>query len=172
MTRSISMFSINCSLAIKLFIFWETKDKFWHIHQHGNWLLYFLRAIRSIIIHFLKMYTPLLQTENNCFSKFDYGNTKCVLCTKVLSSPSKLSLVNEESSIDMYILPCEKLTAGEKLLNNTGSPASHLWWPRGVGWQEGREAQEGSDIRMIMAGVHCTTEGVTPLESNFPPVKT
>ena len=44
----------------------------------------------------------LCYKQKNCFSKFDYGNTKCVLCTKVLSSPSKLSLVNEESSINMY----------------------------------------------------------------------
>ena len=85
------------------------------------------------------MYTPLLQTENNCFSKFDYGNTKCVLCTKVLSSPSKLSLVNEESSIDMYTPSGVKQIAGGKLLNNTGGPAwSSVMIQRGrLEWGEG-----------------------------------
>lgn len=34
----------------------------------------------------------LLQTENNCFSKVDYRNTKHVLCTKVVPPPSKPSL--------------------------------------------------------------------------------
>ena len=32
---------------------------------------------------------------------------------------------NGESSINLYILPCVKQTAGEKLLHNTGSPAWH-----------------------------------------------
>ena len=33
------------------------------------------------------------------------------------------SRMNGESSIDIYILPCVKQIAGEKLLYNTGSPA-------------------------------------------------
>ena len=33
--------------------------------------------------------------------------------------------MNGESSIDIYIPPCVKQTAGEKLLYNTGSPAWH-----------------------------------------------
>ena len=33
--------------------------------------------------------------------------------------------VNGESSVDIYILPCVKQIAGEKLLYNTGSPALH-----------------------------------------------
>ena len=32
---------------------------------------------------------------------------------------------DRESSINIYTLSCVKLTAGEKLLNNTGSPAWH-----------------------------------------------
>ena len=31
--------------------------------------------------------------------------------------------MNRESSLDIYILPCVKEIAGEKLLYNTGSPA-------------------------------------------------
>ena len=34
------------------------------------------------------------------------------------------SMMGEESSINMYTLPCVKSIAGEKLLCNTGSPAS------------------------------------------------
>ena len=32
--------------------------------------------------------------------------------------------MNGESSIDVYALPCAKYIAGEKLLGNTGIPAS------------------------------------------------
>ena len=88
----------------------------------------------------------LCYKQKNCFSKFDYGNTKCVLCTKVLSSPSKSSLVNEESSINMYTPSSVNEIAGGKLLYNTGSPTwSSVMIQRGrLGL--GREAQEGGDI--------------------------
>ena len=32
-----------------------------------------------------------------------------------------------------------------KLLYNTGNPAGALWWPRGVGWEQG-EAKEGEEV--------------------------
>ena len=32
-----------------------------------------------------------------------------------------------------------------------------LWWPRGVGQREGREAQEGGDLCISMAHPHCWT---------------
>ena len=40
-----------------------------------------------------------------------------------------------------------------KLLNSTGSPA---WWePRGAGWEEGKEAQKGRSIHIIMTDSCC-----------------
>ena len=42
----------------------------------------------------------------------------------------------------------------EKCLNNTGSPT---WWSvmREVGWRERREVQEGGQLCIIMADLHC-----------------
>ena len=48
--------------------------------------------------------------------------------------------MNGESSINIYTLLCVKQTVIEKLLNNTRSPV----WPSVMGWEEGRETQEGS----------------------------
>ena len=55
-----------------------------------------------------------------------------------------------ESGIDIYKLSCVKEIAGEKLLYNTGPQPGALWWPRGVGWEEEREAHKGEDICIIM----------------------
>ena len=47
-----------------------------------------------------------------------------------------------------------------------------LWWPKEVGWGEGREAQEEGNICIIMADSHCwLSETNTTLWSNFPPIK-
>ena len=51
-----------------------------------------------------------------------------------------VSGMNGESSINIYTLLCVKQTVIEKLLNNTRSPV----WPSVMGWEEGRETQEGS----------------------------
>ena len=50
-----------------------------------------------------------------------------------------VSGMNGESSINIYTLLCVKQTVIEKLLNNTRSPV----WPSVMGWEEGRETQEG-----------------------------
>ena len=71
-----------------------------------------------------------------------------------------------ESGSSVYTLPRVKSVPAEKLL---WSPAWPLWWPRG--WGEERKAQEGGDIRIIMAGVCCCMAENTTLESNFPPIK-
>lgn len=62
---------------------------------------------------------------------------------------------NRESSIDIYTLPCVKQIAGEKLLYNIGSPVSCsvMTWKGDM--VRGREAQEGGDICIIMAELHC-----------------
>ena len=47
-----------------------------------------------------------------------------------------------------------------------------LWWPREVGWGEGRKAQERGDICLIVTDLSCCmAETNTKLESNFPPIK-
>ena len=47
-----------------------------------------------------------------------------------------------------------------------------MWWPREVGWGEGREVQERGDICIIMTDLCCCmAETNTTLESNFPPIK-
>ena len=49
------------------------------------------------------------------------------------------SRMNGESSIDIYVLPCVKQIAGEKLLYNTGSPA--LRSNDLEGWDGGRRGR-------------------------------
>ena len=48
-----------------------------------------------------------------------------------------------------------KLKAGEKLLYNTGNSAWHSVVTSGVGWGEGRGAQDQGDIHIIMADSPC-----------------
>ena len=62
---------------------------------------------------------------------------------------------NGESSINIYTLSCVKLIVGEKLLYNTGSPVWCSVMTQAVGWEERREAQEGEDICIITADLHC-----------------
>ena len=64
------------------------------------------------------------------------------------------SATNGGSSINIFTLLCVKWIVSEKLLCNTGSSAA-LGWPRGVGCGEGRDAQVGGDIHVIMTGFHC-----------------
>ena len=59
-----------------------------------------------------------------------------------------------ESSIDVDTPLRVKQIASGKLLYNTGSPAWCLWWPRGVEWGQGKEAQEEGDLCIIMADLH------------------
>ena len=40
-----------------------------------------------------------------------------------------------------------------------GAQSGTLWQPRGVGWGEGRETQEGGDVCIIMADLHCCIYG-------------
>ena len=60
-----------------------------------------------------------------------------------------------EDGIGIFVSPYGKLTAGEKLLYNTGNPAGALWRSQGVGLGEEREAQWGGDICTIMADLCC-----------------
>ena len=62
-----------------------------------------------------------------------------------------VSGMNGEISINIYTLLCVKQTVIEKLLNSTGSPV----WHSVMGWGEGKEAQEGGDVCIIMAHSHC-----------------
>ena len=64
---------------------------------------------------------------------------------------------NRESSIDIYTRPCVKQIAGEKLLYNIGSPVSCSVMTRGGDMERGREAQEGGDVCIITAELHCCT---------------
>lgn len=60
--------------------------------------------------------------------------------------------------------------AGEKLLYNRGRPAWQSVMV--VGFGEGREAPEGRDICIIMAGsYYCMAETNTALQIIFPPIK-
>ena len=53
-----------------------------------------------------------------------------------------------------------------------GAKPGALWWPREVGWGEGRKAQERGDICIIVTDLSCCmAETNTTLESNFPPIK-
>ena len=53
-----------------------------------------------------------------------------------------------------------------------GPQAGALWWPRGMGSEERRMAQEGGDICVIIADVCCRMAKTnTTLQSNFPPIK-
>ena len=56
-----------------------------------------------------------------------------------------------------------------------GAQSGALWWPRGGGWEEGREAQEGDIyiyILTLMADSRCCMkETNTTLQSDFPPIK-
>ena len=44
-----------------------------------------------------------------------------------------------------------------------GTQSGALWWPKGVEWGKGREAQDEEDICIIMADLHCTAETNTAL---------
>jgi len=50
-----------------------------------------------------------------------------------------------ESSSGIYTLSCVKRIASEKLLNNTGTQPGALWWPRGLGWEKGRQRMRWLD---------------------------
>ena len=52
-----------------------------------------------------------------------------------------VSGTNGESHININVVSCVKWIVGEKLLYNTKEHS--LWWPRGMEWEENREAQEG-----------------------------
>ena len=45
------------------------------------------------------------------------------------------------------------------LLCKKGVLFTAMWWPRGLGWEGGREAQEGGDICTHMADSPCYTAG-------------
>ena len=63
---------------------------------------------------------------------------------------------NGENSINIHnTLSCVKWRGGEKLLYNTRSPVWHSVMALEGGWEEEREAQEGGDICIIMAGLYC-----------------
>ena len=56
--------------------------------------------------------------------------------------------------------------AGHKLLYNTGAQLGAPGRPRGVGWGEGEEVQEGGDMCKIMADLHyCMAETNTALKA-------
>ena len=63
---------------------------------------------------------------------------------------------NGENSIHIHPLSCIKWIVGEKVLYKTGSTVWHsVVTYRGWGGGEGREAQEGGDICIIMADLCC-----------------
>ena len=57
---------------------------------------------------------------------------------------ANITLIMEALDWHIYTIVYEIVSG--KLLNNTGSPAHALWWPRGVGLGEGKEGREGRDI--------------------------
>ena len=66
--------------------------------------------------------------------------------------------------IMIYTLSCVKQIASEKMLYNTGSPAWSSVMTCGVGWGEGKEAQEGGDRYFIMTHVcYCMADTNTTL---------
>ena len=71
---------------------------------------------------------------------------------------------NGESSINICTVLGIKQMAGHKLLYNTGAQLGAPGRPRGVGWGEGEEVQEGGDMCKIMADLHyCMAETNTTL---------
>ena len=77
--------------------------------------------------------------------------------------------------INIHTLPCVKWRAGEKLLDNTGSPA---WLPNsvmtlrdGMGRGEERQAQKGDKICINMADWQCIAETNATLRRNFHSIK-
>ena len=68
------------------------------------------------------------------------------------------SRMNGEGSLDICTLPCVKWIAGEKLLYNREPSVAHCDDLEGMGWGEGKEAQEGGKICAIMADSRCCTE--------------
>ena len=60
---------------------------------------------------------------------------------------ANITLIMEALDWHIYTIVYEIVSG--KLLNNTGSPAHALWWPRGVGLGEGKEGREGRDIYVL-----------------------
>ena len=69
-----------------------------------------------------------------------------------------MSRTDGKSCINMYTLSYAEWTVGEKLLHNTGSPVWRSAMTQRGGLGEGREAQEGGDIYIIMADMCCMEE--------------
>lgn len=67
--------------------------------------------------------------------------------------------MNGESSIHRYAPACVKWTDGEKLRVTQGTQSGPVTTWRGeTGWGKGREARQGGDTCVIVAGLHCMAE--------------
>ena len=72
--------------------------------------------------------------------------------------------MNGESSINTCALLGVRWTAGEKLRVTQGTQSGPVMTWRGkTGWGEGREARQGGDTCVIVAGLHCMAETNTTL---------
>ena len=60
---------------------------------------------------------------------------------------ANITLIMEGLDWHIYTIMYEIVSG--KLLNNTGSPAQALWWPRGMGSGEAKEWREGRDIYVL-----------------------
>ena len=107
---------------------------------------------------------PTLATPMDCsLSGFSVHG---ILQAKVLESGA-IAFSN------IYTTMCKTDSQWEAAIWTQGAQLGALWWPWGVGWSGGWwEAQEGGDIRILVADSHCcTAEANTMFESNYPPIK-